>query len=145
MAHLRGGRRRAEDRPDPAFDLIKCISYRPMEALPIPGLPPASKFLEKDIIRIVSPLQPGDLVEVAVGGDYVTQFGVYWEDCDTEFCHLAQMIDTTLILDDKGTGLTNGFIRYGWEPPSHPMYGFLCWQIRPYTDKRVAEQAGGLQ
>ena len=93
----------------------------------------------------VSPLQAGDLLEVAVSGAYVTQFGVYWEDCDTEFCHLAQMIDTTLILDDKGTGLTNGFSRYGWEPPSYPMYGFLCWQIRPYTVNWVAEQAGGLQ
>ena len=90
------------------------------------------------------PVKTGDLVEVAIGGKYVTQFGVYWDECDTEYCHLAQMIDTTLILDDKGTGLTNGFIRYGWEPPTHPMYGFLCWQIRPYTDKRVAENAGGL-
>ena len=86
-----------------------------------------------------SPIQQGDLVEVAVGGDYVTQYGVEFDQCDTEYCHLARMIDTTLILDDKGTGLTNGFIRYGWEPPGYPMYGFLCWQIRPYNDKRVAQ------
>jgi len=86
-----------------------------------------------------SPIQSGDLVEVVVGGDYVTQYGVEWDQCDTEYCHLAQMIDTTLILDDKGTGLTNGFIRYGWEPPAHPMYGFLCWQIRLYNDKRIAQ------
>ena len=89
-------------------------------------------------------VKPGELIEVAIGGKYVTQFGVYWDDCDTEYCHLAQSIDTTLILDDKGTGLTNGFILYGWEPPTHPMYGFLCWQIRPYTDKRVAQNAGNL-
>lgn len=86
-----------------------------------------------------SPVQQGDLVELAVGGNYVTGYGVEWDQCDTEYCHLAQMIDATLILDDKGTGLTNGFIRYGWEPPSYPMYGFLCWQIRPYNDKRVAQ------
>lgn len=91
-----------------------------------------------------SPVQPGDLAEVAIGGDYVTQYGVEWDQCSSEYCHLAQMIDSTLILDDKGTGLTNGFIREGWEPPTTPMYGFLCWQIRPYTDKRVAQNAASL-
>ena len=39
------------------------------------------------------------------------------------------MIDTMLVLDDQGTGLSNGFIRYGWEPPTYPYYGFLCWLI----------------
>jgi hypothetical protein len=75
-------------------------------------------------------IQPGDLVEVALNGDYVTPNGVNWEDCKSEYCHEAHMIDTILILDDKGTGITNGFIRYGWEPPTYPMYGFLCWQVR---------------
>ena len=84
------------------------------------------------------PIVEGDVIEVALNGKHVTQSGVYWEDCDTEYCHLASMIDTMLILDDKGTGLTNGFIRYGWEPPTYPMYGFLCWQIRPYTVNRNA-------
>jgi hypothetical protein len=76
------------------------------------------------------PIQPGDLVEVALSGDYVTQNGVSWENCKSEYCREAHMIDTILILDDKGTGITNGFIRYGWEPPTYPMYGFLCWQVR---------------
>jgi hypothetical protein len=84
-----------------------------------------------------APVTEGDLVEVAVAGDYVYQTGVDWEACESEYCHLAQMIDTTLILDDKGTGITNGFIRYGWQPPSYPMYGFLVWQIRPYNGDRV--------
>lgn len=83
------------------------------------------------------PLKEGDLIEVAVSGNYVFQTGVDWEMCKSEYCHLAQLIDTTLILDDQGTGITNGFIRYGWEPPSHPMYGFLVWQIRPYNEDRV--------
>lgn len=84
------------------------------------------------------PIAEGDVIEVALSGKHVTQSGVYWEECNTEYCRLAGMIDTILVLDDKGTGLTNGFIRYGWEPPTYPMYGFLCWQIRPYTDNRIA-------
>lgn len=84
-----------------------------------------------------APVTDGDLVEVAVAGDYVYQTGVNWEACGSEYCHLAQLIDTTLILDDKGTGITNGFIRYGWQPPSHPLYGFLVWQIRPYNEDRI--------
>ena len=75
------------------------------------------------------PIQEGQLIGVQLVGDYVTQNGVYWEECETEYCHLAQMIDSMIVLDDLGTGLTNGFIRYGWEPPTYPMYGFLCWQI----------------
>lgn len=80
----------------------------------------------------------GDLIEVAITGDYVTQNGVNWEGCDTEYCRLASMVDTLIVLDDEGTGLTNGFIRYGWALPTHPMYGFLCWQIRPYTVHQIA-------
>jgi hypothetical protein len=76
-------------------------------------------------------LQPDELVGVSVSGDYVTPLGVDWEQCATEYCHDAQRIDTLLILDDQGTGISNGFIRYGWEPPSSPMYGFLCWHIFP--------------
>lgn len=75
------------------------------------------------------PIRESQLIAVQLKGDYVTQNGVYWEDCDSDYCHLAQMIDTMLVLDDQGTGLSNGFIRYGWEPPTYPYYGFLCWQI----------------
>ena len=39
------------------------------------------------------------------------------------------MIDIMLVLDDQGTRVSNGFIRYGWAPPTYPYYGFLCWQI----------------
>ena len=76
-------------------------------------------------------IQEGQLVAVQLKGEYVNQNGVFWEDCDSDYCHLAQMIDTILVLDDQGTGISNGFIRYGWEPPTYPMYGFLCWQIEP--------------
>jgi hypothetical protein len=76
-------------------------------------------------------IQKGQLVAVQLKGEYVNQNGVFWEDCDSDYCHLAQMIDTILVLDDQGTGISNGFIRYGWEPPTYPMYGFLCWQIEP--------------
>lgn len=86
---------------------------------------------------VTGSVQPGDLIEVAVSGDYVTQYGVEWDQCGSEYCHLAQRIDTILVLDDQGTGITNGFIRHGWEPPAYPMYGFLCWQIRPADAKQV--------
>ena len=88
------------------------------------------QFSEKPVFSLTSqPIQEGQLISVQLKGDYVTLNGVYWEDCDLEYCHLAQMIDTMLVLDDQGTGLSNGFIRYGWEPPTYPYYGFLCWQI----------------
>jgi hypothetical protein len=44
------------------------------------------------------------------------------------------MIDSMLILDDQGTGLSNGFIKYGWEPPTYPLYGFLVWSIEPASE-----------
>jgi hypothetical protein len=82
-------------------------------------------------------IQKGQLVAVQLKGEYVNQNGVFWEACDSEYCHLAQMIDTILVLDDQGTGISNGFIRYGWEPPTYPMYGFLCWQIEPATSPQM--------
>ncbi|HZW03877.1 MAG TPA: hypothetical protein VFF68_08115 [Anaerolineaceae bacterium] len=78
-----------------------------------------------------SPVEPGQLVAIRLQGEHVGLWGVDWEDCDSEYCHLAAMIDTILVLDDKGTGLSNGFIKFGWEPPTYPMYGFLCWSIEP--------------
>jgi hypothetical protein len=81
-----------------------------------------------------SAVQPGQLVAVRLYGKHVSQWGVNWSDCDSEYCHLASMIDTMLILDDQGTGLSNGFIRFGWEPPTYPMYGFLCWTIDPMIE-----------
>jgi hypothetical protein len=35
----------------------------------------------------------------------------------------------------------NAFIHNGWEAQTNPANGFLCWQIYPYTDKRVALNA----
>ena len=75
-------------------------------------------------------IQADNLVEVVLTGDHVTRSGARWDLCKSEYCHLAEMIDTILILDDQGTGITNGFIRYGWEQPAYPYYGFLCWDIR---------------
>ena len=90
------------------------------------------------VSTVTGTLKPDELVEVSVAGDYVTPLGVDWDACDTEFCRNAKTIDTLLILDDKGTGISNGFIRYRWEPPSSPMYGFLCWQLRPVGEDQAA-------
>ena len=90
------------------------------------------QFPGKPVLSLAAqPIQEDQLIAVQLKGDYVNQNGVFWEDCDSDYCHLAQMIDTILVLDDQGTGISNGFIRYGWEPPTYPMYGFLCWQIEP--------------
>ncbi|PKO16663.1 MAG: hypothetical protein CVU39_07515 [Chloroflexi bacterium HGW-Chloroflexi-10] len=77
-------------------------------------------------------IHSGEMIEVALRGEYVTRNGVYWDDCTSEYCHAAQMVDTVVILDELGTGITNAFIRYGWEPPTAPIYGFLCWQLRTW-------------
>jgi hypothetical protein len=88
------------------------------------------QFAGKPVYFLTSqPIREGQLIDVQLKGDYVTLNGVYWEDCESEYCHLAQMIDTMLVFDDQGTGVSNGFIRNGWEPPTYPYYGFLCWQI----------------
>jgi hypothetical protein len=95
------------------------------------------RFSGKPTYSLTSyPIREGQVIGVQLKGDYVTQNGVYWEDCESEYCHLAQMIDTMIVLDDVGTGLSNGFIRYGWKPPTYPMYGFLCWQIIPADDNQ---------
>lgn len=75
------------------------------------------------------PIQAGQLIGLQVQGEHVTQKGVFWEACPSEYCHLAERIDSMIVLDELGTGLSNGFIRHGWEPPADPLYGFLCWQI----------------
>lgn len=80
----------------------------------------------------------GQLVEVVLRGEHVARFGVRWDLCESEYCRVANLIDTIIILDDKGTGITNGFIQNGWEPPASPMYGFLCWEIRPAGSDAVA-------
>lgn len=85
----------------------------------------------------LSTVQPGQIVAVRLFGKHVGQWGVDWSGCDSEYCRLANTIDTMLILDDKGTGLSNGFIRHGWEPPTYPMYGFLCWSIEPAVEHPV--------
>lgn len=78
-------------------------------------------------------IEAGQLVAVQVSGTYVGPDGVDWQVCDSEVCRLAQQIDTILVLDDQGTGISNGFIRYGWAPPTYPSYGFLCWQLESLT------------
>lgn len=92
--------------------------------------------------KAVFPLAPevlegGQLVAVQLQGDYVNPSGVYWQDCDLEYCRIAQMIDTMLYMDDKGTGISNGFIRNGWAPPTDPLFGFLCWQIKALEETHV--------
>lgn len=76
-------------------------------------------------------VQDGQLVGVQLRGAHVNPSGVSWRDCPTELCRLAEQIDGLLVLDDQGTGITNGFIRHGWEPPTAPMYGYLTWQVFP--------------
>ena len=82
-------------------------------------------------------VQRGQLVAINLVGNYVDEQGVDWEKCDLEYCHFAQLVDTLIVLDDQGTGLSNGFIRYGWEPPSYPYYGFLCWRILPVDQQNA--------
>jgi hypothetical protein len=79
-------------------------------------------------------LRVGNLVAVQLSGSYVTQDGVDWQACGTKFCKLADQLDHILVLDDQGTGISNGFIRYGWLPPLYPDYGILCWQLIPQDD-----------
>ena len=38
------------------------------------------------------PIREGQVIGVQLKGDYVTHNGVYWEDCESDYCHLAQMI-----------------------------------------------------
>ena len=79
-------------------------------------------------------LRVGNFVAVQLTGDYVTQDGVDWQACGTKYCKLADQLDHILVLDDQGTGISNGFIRYGWQPPKYPDYGILCWQLIPQGD-----------
>ena len=76
-----------------------------------------------------TPLEKGQLIAVQLQGDFVTQNGIFWQECDLDYCSFAQQIDSMLVLDEQGTGISNGFIRYGWLPPAYPYYGFLCWQL----------------
>ena len=39
------------------------------------------------------------------------------------------MIDIMVVLNDQGSGVSNGFIRNSWELPTYPYNGFRCWQI----------------
>ena len=80
--------------------------------------------------RVAGALAEGTLVAVQVSGAYVSSEGVDWQNCNEDVCRVAERIDTLLVLDDQGTGISNGFIRYGWAPPSYPSYGFLCWELR---------------
>lgn len=82
----------------------------------------------------LSPVVPDQLVAVRLFGKHVGQWGVDWDACGTEYCRLAAVVDTMLILDDKGTGVSNGFIKYGWEPPTYPLYGFLAWSVEPAAE-----------
>mgnify|MGYP001289129961 CR=1 FL=1 len=79
----------------------------------------------------MNPVQPGQMVAVRLFGKHVSLWGVEWSKCESELCSAANMVDTMLVLDDKGTGVSNGFIRYGWQPPTYPLYGFLLWFIEP--------------
>lgn len=92
---------------------------------------------QQSLPLVSQPIEEGQLIAVQLKGDYVDQNGVTWEACNSESCSLAQMIDTILVLDDQGTGISNGFIRYGWEPPTSPRYGFLCWQIEPVESPQI--------
>jgi hypothetical protein len=91
----------------------------------------------------LEPVQTGQMVAVRLFGKHVSQWGVEWEECKSELCSLSNMVDTILVLDNKGTGVSNGFIRYGWQPPTYPFYGFLIWPIEPafeFTEQVSANQ-----
>lgn len=91
----------------------------------------------------LKPVQSGQVVAVRLFGKHVSQWGIEWGECKSELCNLASMVDTMLVLDDKGTGVSNGFIRYGWQPPTYPFYGFLIWSIEPAFE--ITEQVSANQ
>ncbi len=94
----------------------------------------AVEFPNQKVVSLAhGSLVEGQLVAVQVSGAYVGPDGVDWQACDSDYCRLAEQIDTILVLDDQGTCISNGFIRYGWAPPTYPTYGFLCWQLEPLT------------
>jgi len=82
----------------------------------------------------LKPVHPGQMVAVRLFGKHVSLWGVAWSECETELCSVSNLVDTMLVLDDKGTGVSNGFIRYGWLPPTYPLYGFLVWSIEPAVE-----------
>ena len=122
------------------FDLIKVFYLEADGGLAFTWAAAGLTIPGKGYMSVTSaPVKAGDLVEIALTGDYVFSNGVQWDLCDSEYCRLAATIDTILVLDDKGTGITNGFIRYGWEPPTWPAYGFLCWSIRPASEEAIVK------
>lgn len=126
-----------------AFDLIKVYYLEEDGDLTFTWVTTGVDIPGKGYVQAaLSPVRTGELVAVRLFGKHVGQWGVDWDDCEGENCGLAEMIDTMLVLDDKGTGVTNGFIKYGWEPPTYPMYGFLWWSIEPLDDRpiRVSER-----
>ena len=118
------------------FDLIKVYYLEANGGLAFTWAAVGLTIPGKGYVSTTStPVNAGDLVEVSLTGNHVFSNGVQWDLCDGEYCRLAATIDTILVLDDEGTGITNGFIRYGWEPPTWPAYGFLCWNIRPASEE----------
>ena len=126
-----------------AYDLIKVYYLQADGDLTFTWVAIGIEILGKGYQSVaLSAVHPEQLVAVRLFGKHVGQWGVDWTDCDSEYCSLASMIDTMLILDDQGTGLSNGFIQYGWEPPTYPMYGFLCWTIDPMTERPLQVSSG---
>ena len=118
-----------------SFDLVKLYYLRADGGLSFTwAATSVDRTSPQNVILTSRPLLPGTLVAVSLKGDNVSPIGVNWEDCDSFYCRVANAVDGILILDDQGTGISNGFIRYGWEPPSFPMYGFLCWWLEPVED-----------
>jgi hypothetical protein len=94
----------------------------------------AVEFPNQEMVSLADrSIEAGQLVAVQVSGAYVGPDGVDWQACGSDYCRLAEQIDTILVLDDLGTGISNGFIRYGWAPPIYPLYGFLCWELKMVT------------
>jgi hypothetical protein len=128
------------------FDLVKVSYLQPDGDLAYTWAAKGLQIPGKGYVTLAdNGIQTGDLLEISVSGEYVSQNGVNWEECPSEVCHAAQMIDTLLILDDQGTGISNGFIREGWAPPTYPMYGFLCWQLRIDGEDAKSVAEGGLR
>jgi hypothetical protein len=126
------------------FDLIKVTYLQPDGGLAYTWAATGLQIPGQGYVPLSdTKIKERDLVEVSVSGEYVSQNGVNWEECPSQVCHAAQMIDTLLVLDDQGTGITNGFIREGWAPPTYPMYGFLCWHLRLASkDSKLAAEGG---
>jgi hypothetical protein len=73
------------------------------------GLPRARVFRTGISVVALSPVQPGQMFAVRLFGKHVSLWGGM-EQMRKRALQRSDMVVTMLVFDDKGTGLSNGFI-----------------------------------